>query len=263
VISSFKFKWPSISYISTPIIPPAPSFPFFFSFCLLHLSSPSLFLSSALSLSYLQYAQLSFNFFCSFFFFLLLFFSHSPFPSPLLYLHAQLPLLLFSSFFFSFSSLSLSYLHAQLAPSSFIHFLFFLLLHFSPSDPLSSLRSVRPAPSFFFFLFFLFSSLSLSYLHAQLPLLFFFLLLSLPSPPSDLHAQLPLFLFFSSFFWLVWFDFVRLIFLLVGLVCWGIFLGSDGCAAGDGESEKRREAGRCWVCCSRSKRRKNVKKKEK
>jgi hypothetical protein len=53
-----------------------------------------------------------------------------------------------------------------------------------------------------------------------------------------------------------------LIFLLVGLVCWGIFLGSVvGCAAGDGESEKveseiRREAGRCWVCCSRSKRRK-------
>jgi hypothetical protein len=41
------------------------------------------------------------------------------------------------------------------------------------------------------------------------------------------------------------------------LVCWGIFLGNVvGCAAGDGESEKRREAGRCWVCCGRSKRRK-------
>jgi hypothetical protein len=37
---------------------------------------------------------------------------------------------------------------------------------------------------------------------------------------------------------LVWFDFVRLIFLLVGLVCWGIFLGSVGCAAGEGECEK-------------------------
>jgi hypothetical protein len=57
-----------------------------------------------------------------------------------------------------------------------------------------------------------------------------------------------------------------LIFLLVGLDCWGIFLGSVGCAAGDGESEKERvrkgekrrklkEADRCWVC-SRSKRRK-------
>jgi hypothetical protein len=51
---------------------------------------------------------------------------------------------------------------------------------------------------------------------------------------------------------LVWFDFVRLIFVLVSLVCWGIFLGNVvglvcwgiflgnvvGCAAGDGESEK-------------------------
>jgi hypothetical protein len=87
-------------------------------------------------------------------------------------------------------------------------------LLFSLPFPLSSLRSARPAPSsFFFFCVFL----------------FFFL------------------------FWLAWYDIVRLIFLLVGLVCWGIFLGSVGCAAGDGESEKRREAGRCWVCCSRSK----------
>jgi hypothetical protein len=66
---------------------------------------------------------------------------------------------------------------------------------------------------------------------------------------------------------LVWFDFVRLIFLLVGLVWWGIFLGSVGCAAGGGEnekeeSEKRREAGRCWGAAV-DRRGENVKKKEK
>jgi hypothetical protein len=61
---------------------------------------------------------------------------------------------------------------------------------------------------------------------------------------------------------LVWFDFVRLIFLLVGLVCWGIFLGSVGCAAGDGENEKEEKLAGVG-CAAVDRRGENVKKKEK
>jgi hypothetical protein len=51
------------------------------------------------------------------------------------------------------------------------------------------------------------------------------------------------------------------------LVCWGIFLGSDGCAAGDGESEKEEsEKGEKLAgvgCAAVDRRGENVKKKEK
>jgi hypothetical protein len=112
------------------------------------LSSPSLLLSSSPSPICTTPSILFIFFF--FFFFLLpfLFFSPSPFPSPLSDLHAQLPL----SFFFLliFFYLFLPFLSAVPASSVFFYFFFLLfLLFFSPSDPLSSLRSACPAPFFF------------------------------------------------------------------------------------------------------------------
>ena len=61
---------------------------------------------------------------------------------------------------------------------------------------------------------------------------------------------------------MVCFDFVKLIFLPVGLVCWGIFLGYVGCAASDGENEKEEKLVGVG-CAAVDQRGENVKKKEK
>jgi hypothetical protein len=109
-------------------------------------------------------------------------------------MHAQLPLLLFSFFFiFLLLLLPLPLLSARPASSLFFY-LFFIFSSSSLLSLRSPLLSQICTPSTLFF-FFLFSSLSLSYLHAQLPLLLF-LLLSLPS-------LVGLVWFVGEFFWAV------------------------------------------------------------